>query len=54
MTRLFRGGLERMEMFLLQFRQLPDMMTFAGGEDDEQTGQGRERRNPKTKHAPEE
>ncbi len=35
MNRLLRGGLERMEMLLLQVGQFPDVMPFAGGEDDE-------------------
>jgi hypothetical protein len=43
-----------MEMFPLQLRQFADVMALTGGEDEDETGQSRERRNPKTKHAPEE
>lgn len=35
MNRLLRGGLERMEMLLLQVGQFSDVMPFAGSEDDE-------------------
>lgn len=54
MDRLFGGRLQRMEMFLLQLGQFPDVMPLARSEDDDQTGEGRERRKPKTKHAREE
>ena len=43
-----------MKMLFLQFRQLSDVMSFAGGENENETGECRERRKPKTKHAPEE
>ncbi len=54
MDRLFSGRLQRVEVFLLQFGQFPDVMPLARGEDDDQTGESRERRKPKTKHAREE
>jgi hypothetical protein len=50
----FCACLERMEVFPLQLRQFTNVMPFAGIENDEQTGERRERRNPKTKHAREE
>jgi hypothetical protein len=43
-----------MEMFPLQLGHFADVMSLAGSENDEQTGECRERRNPKTKHAREE
>jgi hypothetical protein len=41
-------------MFPLQLGQFADVMAFAGSENDEETGESRERRDPKTKHAPKE
>lgn len=43
-----------MKMLFLQFRQLADVMSFAGGENENETGECRERRKPRTKHAREE
>jgi hypothetical protein len=43
-----------MKVFLLQLRHFAHVMTFAGSEDEDETGEGRERRNRKTKHAPKE
>ena len=43
-----------MEMFLLQLGHFADVMAFAGGENEDETGERRERRNPNTKHAREE
>jgi len=37
-------------MFLLQLRQLPHVMPFAGGENQDQTGERRERKESETKH----
>jgi hypothetical protein len=48
---LVRGCLERAEMLSLQFRQLAEVMAFAGTEDDEQTGERRQRGQPRSKHA---
>lgn len=41
-------------MFALQFGQLARVMTFAGGEDEEQKSERAKRREPRTKHAREE
>jgi hypothetical protein len=49
--RLGRGRLQRMHMFALDFRQFARVMTFAGSEDEKQTGERRERKQPKTRHA---
>jgi len=38
-------------MLLLQLGQFPDVMTFAGVKDEQETGQSREGKRPKTKHA---
>ena len=46
--------LERVKMFALQFGQLARVMAFAGSEDEKQTGEHAERREPRTKHAREE
>jgi hypothetical protein len=40
-----------MEMFLLQLGHFTQVVALAGSENDEQTGEHRERRKPKTKHA---
>jgi hypothetical protein len=46
--------LQGVEMLFLQFGQLADVMSFAGGENENETGECRERRKPRTKHAREE
>lgn len=51
MGRLFPGRLERMEVFLLQLGHFTEVMPFARSEDQKQTGERRQRRKPKTKHA---
>jgi len=38
-------------MFLLQLGHFAQVMALAGSENDEQTGERRERRKPKTQHA---
>jgi hypothetical protein len=42
---------ERVEVLSLQFGHFTEVMPFTRGENDEQTGERRERRKPKTKHA---
>ncbi len=50
----FRRSVQWLEMLFLQFRQLAHVMSFARGENEEETGERRERRKPRTKHAREE
>lgn len=47
--RFFAMG-ERIEVLALQFGQFPDGMPFAGSENNDQAGERRERRKPRTKH----
>ncbi len=51
MGRLILGRLERMEVLPLQLGHFTEVMPFAGSEDQKQTGERRQRRKPKTKHA---
>jgi hypothetical protein len=50
----FSDRLQRLVVFSLQLGQLADVMPFAGVENEEETGERRERRKPRTKHAREE
>jgi hypothetical protein len=44
-------GIKRMEMLLLQLRQFPDVMPFAGIKENKTTGERRERKGAGPKHA---